>query len=928
MEKRENTEFEVIDLNNPEANHGPDAETIEVGKVFEEEDLMEEYEEEDDYYDDAEEDEEETVTNAYYGDYSAGRFQAVGKKNKLDDLNELLQNSEKFEHALEQTQLSGALYVDPEFHPNKASLVGYSQDYQRNKEMGQFKFERSSVYFGPDVQVYDTMSPGDIIQGQLGDCYFLAAVSSIAEHPDRLQRLFLSKRNHGNGIYAVAMCLNGVWEEIVMDDFAPCTRSGKLAFNTSQTNEMWVVLLEKAWAKVHGGYLNIEAGLTREALRDLTGASAKTYFLKQKPEEIWERLMDAEKSNFIMTAGSDNLNSGSDAYIKKIGICGSHAYSLLAVYQLYNQGGRYVRTRQGQDFTDRLVKLRNPWGQGEWKGEWSDTDRRWTPSLKQALGFTGKKEDGIFYMSWEEFQNYYSDCQICYYHDGYKYSAEKYKSKKNETVYLKFHIATPGKYYFSVNQRNRRFYPKNSGYKYTKIGWVMGRDDGARAEFVGSGNKADKENWDAAECQPGLYYVMVDTPWRSISREFSFSVYGPGLTEMEKVTEQDLPRDFVRNVFKSKARSDMPKRANNFAHRKHPKIQYVSGEKNGWAYMYFQNDESDHQIKVTLKLGDGSTPVKLLPPHSGYKPTMVVGPGENEIIVYKNKGRKAVSVSMMTSFKKVGKKKVDQGGGQRVPSGGGHSQRHPYPGSGGKVRPYPHSGGSGGRVIRYDGGGRVVRPDNNGGGGRVVRPDYNGGGGRVIRYDGGGGRVVRPDHHGGGGRVVRPDYHGGGGRVVRPDYHGGGGRVIRPDRHDGGGRVIRPYQPTRGGDSQGRRDDHRPSHNNTGDLATQARNSKIKLSKKLKGRPVDIDVHFYYHPRGLALMYVNNTHDMTLSESISFKLRNARISGASGSELKFELGPGQEKLIELVRNNNSDFEARIDRIMYDISRGGYPVRRY
>jgi hypothetical protein len=35
-----------------------------------------------------------------------------------------------------------------------------------------------------------------------------------------------------------------------------------------------------------------------------------------------------------MTAGSDDLNNGSDSYIEKIGIAGSHAYSLLGVYEL------------------------------------------------------------------------------------------------------------------------------------------------------------------------------------------------------------------------------------------------------------------------------------------------------------------------------------------------------------------------------------------------------------------------------------------------------------------------------------------------------------------------------------------------------------------------------------------------------------------
>lgn len=38
------------------------------------------------------------------------------------------------------------------------------------------------------------------------------------------------------------------------------------------------MLLEKCWAKIYGGYLNTNGGLTREALRDLTGAPTITYF--------------------------------------------------------------------------------------------------------------------------------------------------------------------------------------------------------------------------------------------------------------------------------------------------------------------------------------------------------------------------------------------------------------------------------------------------------------------------------------------------------------------------------------------------------------------------------------------------------------------------------------------------------------------------
>jgi hypothetical protein len=49
-------------------------------------------------------------------------------------------------------------------------------------------------------------------------------------------------------------------------------------------------------------------------------------------------LVQADHHKYVMTAGSDNLNNGSDAYIEKIGIAGSHAYSLLGVFELKQSG--------------------------------------------------------------------------------------------------------------------------------------------------------------------------------------------------------------------------------------------------------------------------------------------------------------------------------------------------------------------------------------------------------------------------------------------------------------------------------------------------------------------------------------------------------------------------------------------------------------
>jgi calpain-15 len=52
-------------------------------------------------------------------------------------------------------------------------------------------------------------------------------------------------------------------------------------FSRNNGNELWVLLLEKAYAKLHGGYKTLTGGLPHEALMDLTGCPAMTLNFKE-----------------------------------------------------------------------------------------------------------------------------------------------------------------------------------------------------------------------------------------------------------------------------------------------------------------------------------------------------------------------------------------------------------------------------------------------------------------------------------------------------------------------------------------------------------------------------------------------------------------------------------------------------------------------
>ena len=89
---------------------------------------------------------------------------------------------------------------------------------------------------------------------------------------DQSKALIVSDSLRGKGIYTVKFFKNGKWVYVHVDDRVPCNFSGDIYFSRSKdVNEMWVVIIEKAYAKLHGCYEALAGGMIDYALRDLTG---------------------------------------------------------------------------------------------------------------------------------------------------------------------------------------------------------------------------------------------------------------------------------------------------------------------------------------------------------------------------------------------------------------------------------------------------------------------------------------------------------------------------------------------------------------------------------------------------------------------------------------------------------------------------------
>lgn len=73
----------------------------------------------------------------------------------------------------------------------------------------------------------------------------------------------------------------------------PCALEGFPIFTRAHGNELWVMLLEKAYAKLHGSFANIENGHPNEALQDFTGFPTICYDFYDK--QIKELINNPDK---------------------------------------------------------------------------------------------------------------------------------------------------------------------------------------------------------------------------------------------------------------------------------------------------------------------------------------------------------------------------------------------------------------------------------------------------------------------------------------------------------------------------------------------------------------------------------------------------------------------------------------------------------
>nr|CAD7568208.1 unnamed protein product [Timema californicum] len=179
--------------------------------------------------------------------------------------------------------------------------------------------------------------------------------------------------------------------------------------------------------RLYGCYESLQGGCTTRALQDLTGGIVQSFGLSNQDRYLTFQVLNSAVPRSSLLISSINQVSGREIHVVnpdrwpnnfgglqeekdnkrqlrlRNGLITQHAYSVTGLAR--------VRGPLGET---PLVRLRNPWGRGEWTGPWSERSWEWDglSERDKELLSVRVRNDGEFWMSFEDFARHFTHLDL------------------------------------------------------------------------------------------------------------------------------------------------------------------------------------------------------------------------------------------------------------------------------------------------------------------------------------------------------------------------------------------------------------------------------------------------------------------------------------------------------------------------------------
>jgi calpain-15 len=519
-------------------------------------------------------------------------------------------------------------FVDLEFPPKPESL---SKELDKFKGAGDVVWKRiHEVFHSDNLQLFGDIDPYSMKQGKLGDCHFMSAVIVLAAKPHLIRRLFHTQEYQKQGCYSIWLCDSGEWKNVIIDDYIPYKeKKKKPAFSKCTPQNLWVMLLEKAVAKLHGSYQKLQVGTEVHVLRMLTGAPAEFIRIPDdNTQSAWDTMKAAETNGFVMTVGSKK-GGENKAQTKELGVISKHAYAVLGLYDINGE---------------KLLKLRNPWGSHEWVGDWGEKSNKWTDDLKKKVDY--EKQPGVFFISLADFIIHFHDISICKVHDGYQYrfysiSHDPANAMANRSV-VQIKLSKKSHVYLTLHQPEEKRYKKEFDYSYSWFNMIVAKtNDKYDIEDVVDAVHYKSTKTLELTLDEGTYIVYVEFNWsQKEMQRFVMGAYSETEIEFLEITDPDPINNtnILKQMMKVCAKKPNPKIKVMDCKKEaegSDKIKIYQGHLYGYYFNYYDNRSEHLKFGQRLKFKATGYTLCATDVANTNEAKVVVDPLDDEILLWR-----------------------------------------------------------------------------------------------------------------------------------------------------------------------------------------------------------------------------------------------------------------------------------------------------
>ena len=262
-------------------------------------------------------------------------------------------------------------FVDPDFDSSrlnkteKAHCIRLEDEYNDN--------------------IFENIREEGIIQGQYKDCFLISCLIQLTKHLDKIKELFVEPVNIESGCACLRFkCMDKPFY-IIVDTLVPSNGTNLLYGRpATKTDSCWFCLVEKAYAKLMGGW-EMLGGNSGDAMNVMFSCFSKTEKLKQIKKQPWERISEYLKETDIVFAAITT-----NEQCTQVGLDANHGYAVMGVDNVNNE---------------QLIHLRDPHGYSHYSGPYSPNSKNWKPGQKEKVHF--RDDSGHFWIPSSIFSKYF-----------------------------------------------------------------------------------------------------------------------------------------------------------------------------------------------------------------------------------------------------------------------------------------------------------------------------------------------------------------------------------------------------------------------------------------------------------------------------------------------------------------------------------------